>query len=332
MSSGFEVPNAPGDFDQFQAVDAVVLLRSLIRHLFVRFEMPQYWDSVWFQEGEIDYAQMEWFVHVASGQSLRKARGLPLVFTKQATHEMGQAPGGLTLFEAMRWGQLRAMGAGRELCRQILHTPAAGDFNNDASLCLPLFRLMIRDAECHAQVAGALVEYVGLRRLGQPDGERYRFQRKTMRALRREIANFYRAYPHATWERRVQVVETVRPRARKQRIYNWPAMSTVDSFDQVDSGSVRWRLFELRRSYLLESEGRHLGHCVGSYIGACLDGHSSIWSLRSFRGEAQRWEAMIDVHPNTRAIVEVRGYGNSKPSPDALEIVRAWAKRNRLTF
>ena len=138
MSSGFEVPNAPWDFDQFQAVDAVVLLRSLIRHLFVRFEMPQYWVSVWFQEGEIDYAQMEWFVHVASGQSLRKARGLPLVFSKQATHEVGQAPGGLTLFEAMRWGQLRAMGAGRELFRQILHTPAAGDFNNDASLRLPL--------------------------------------------------------------------------------------------------------------------------------------------------------------------------------------------------
>ena len=105
-------------------------------------------------------------------------------------------------------------------------------------------------------------------------------------------------------------------------IYNWPAMTTVDSFDQVDSASVRWRLFELRRSYLLESEGRRLGHCVGSYIGACLDGHSSIWSLRSFRGEAQRWEATIEVHPTDRErSSQVRAYGNrSKPSPEALEI------------
>ena len=322
----------PEDFDETNAEEAVVLLRSLIRHLFVRFEMPQYWDSVWFQEGEIDYAQMEWFVHVASGQSLRKARGLPLVLTKQATHEMTQAPCGLTLFEAMRWGQLRAMGAGRELCRQILQTPAAVDFANDALLWLPLFRLMIRDTECRAQVAGALVEYVGLRRLGRPDGEQYRFQRKTMRALRREMATFYRAHPHAIWERRLQFVETVRPRARKQRVYNWPGMTTVDSFDQVDSASVRWRLFELRRSYLLESEGRRLGHCVRSYIGACLDGHSSIWSLRSFRGEAQRWEATIEVHPPTKRILQVSSYGNRRASPEALEKIRAWAKRNRLTF
>ncbi len=60
----------PSDFDEMEAGNTLVLLRSLIRHLFVRYEMPEYWDSVWFQDGSIDYAQLEWFVHVAQARDV----------------------------------------------------------------------------------------------------------------------------------------------------------------------------------------------------------------------------------------------------------------------
>lgn len=322
----------PEDFDVTHASNVSVLLNSLIRHLFVRFEMPRHWDAVWYQEGAIDYAQLEWFVHVASGQSLRRARGLPLVLTKQATHAMTLAPDDLSLFEVMRWGQLRAMGADRELCRQLLKTRAAIDFANDSRLWEPLFRLMIRDPEFRPQMASALVEYLGMRQLGRADLEYYRFTRKTLRSLRREMAAFYREHPHAVWENHEVPVTRVLPQARKRRVYNWPGLRSVQGLDEVDSCSVRWCLFELRRSYLLESEGRHLGHCVADYINACREGNSSIWSLRSFRGEGQRWEATIEVYPKLRAIVQVEGYGNTRPSEEALAKIRSWAKWNRLRF
>ena len=43
----------PEDFDIIHIGNVGVLLNSLIRHLFVRFEMPRHWDGVWFQEGAL---------------------------------------------------------------------------------------------------------------------------------------------------------------------------------------------------------------------------------------------------------------------------------------
>ena len=123
-----------------------------------------------------------------------------------------------------------------------------------------------------------------------------------------------------------------RPLARNRRVHNWPGVTTVEGIDEVDSNAVRWCLFELRRSYLLESEGRHLGHCVAEYINGCREGYASIWSLRSSRGERQCWEATIEVCPEMKSIIQVQGYRNSRASPEALAKVRTWAKWNRLRF
>ena len=325
----------PGDFERVErdgTVEAATILRSLIRHLFVRYEMPDFWDLVWFQEGLIDYSQMEWFAHVASGQSLRKANGIPLVLTKQASHEMHVAPPGLTVFKALRWGQLRALGVDREGCHQVLRTPAAVDFANDASLWLHLFQLLVRDPEFRAQVIPSVVDYLCLRRFGAANGAAYRMTRKNLRSLRREMAGYYRAHPELAWEDPREEQPRRRPAARKERIYNWPRMDGMRELDELDDVSVRWRLFELRRSYQLEIEGRRMRHCVGSYVGDCRQGSSSIWSLRSIWKETTRWEATIEVDRRTRTIVQVRGDSNRKPSRDAFEHVERWAERNRLRF
>jgi hypothetical protein len=156
--------------------------------------------------------------------------------------------------------------------------------------------------------------------------------RKNLRSLRREMAGYYRAHPELAWEDPREEQPRRRPAARKERIYNWPRMDGMRELDELDDVSVRWRLFELRRSYQLEIEGRRMRHCVGSYVGDCRQGSSSIWSLRSIWKETTRWEATIEVDRRTRTIVQVRGDSNRKPSRDAFEHVERWAERNRLRF
>jgi hypothetical protein len=276
--------------------------------------------------------QMEWFVHVATGQNLRKARDLPLVLTKQSVHRMNEAPAHGGVPAAMRWGQLRAMGASRELCRALLPTRATTDFAND-SFWMPLFRLMTREPGFHASVAPALVDYAYHRRFTMTDGDAYRITRRSIRSLMREIAGFYRAHPGL---RIVEPEHLAAPRrtARRRRVINWPRLDGFREIDETrvdyDGSPVRWRLFELRRSFLLEIEGRRLGHCVAIYINDCRNGVSSIWSLRSFRGEAQRWEATIEVDPRAKAIVQVSSYRTSNPTHEAWAEIRRWAKLNSL--
>lgn len=307
-------------------------LASLIRHLFGRYEMPDFWDAVWFQEHcAIDYRMIEWFVHVATGENLRKADHLPFHLTKAAAHHMNEAPAHADLLEAMRWGQLRAMGATRELVKSVLKTPAAVDFANDA-FWLPLFTLMIREPDFHASVAPALIDYVIHRRSMLKDGVRFRIQRRKLSALLREMAAFYRK--HRELEN-VEPAPALPPRrtARRRRIVTWQPLDGIEALDETSEcrgKMLRWRTFELRRSYLLEIESRKMKHCVATYVSDCRNRLSSIWSLRSFLGEEQRWEATIEVDPREKAIVQVRAFQNSDPSEAAWEQIERWAKLNDL--
>nr|WP_276604182.1 PcfJ domain-containing protein [Nannocystis pusilla] len=88
---------------------------------------------------------------------------------------------------------------------------------------------------------------------------------------------------------------------------------------------------ELLSSEGLRAEGQALRHCVGTYVGRCVRGMSSIWSLRSADREgmvASRFT--IEVEPQSRRIVQIRGFANSRVQGLAREIIARWARQERL--
>jgi hypothetical protein len=78
---------------------------SLTRHLFAKWPVPAYMDSVWFLgNGRGAVQQQEWFLHVGRGQNIRTA-DLPLPYTKRMAHHFMQAPADLTVEAALRWAR-----------------------------------------------------------------------------------------------------------------------------------------------------------------------------------------------------------------------------------
>jgi hypothetical protein len=88
-------------------------------------------DSVWFLgNGREAVRQQGWFLHAATGQNIRTA-DLPLPFTKRMAHQFMEAPAGLTVEAALRWGQIHGFGSTERLARAIIGTRLGTDFEHD---------------------------------------------------------------------------------------------------------------------------------------------------------------------------------------------------------
>lgn len=99
---------------------------------------------------------------------------------------------------------------------------------------------------------------------------------------------------------------------------------------------------ELCSTDVLRIEGREMRHCVFTYASGCLNGTTSIWSLRVRPENDSKTRRLLTVEVNNsrRAIVQVRGKANQtlgawrgKPRMQmAGEILRRWAREQRLTI
>jgi len=87
---------------------------------------------------------------------------------------------------------------------------------------------------------------------------------------------------------------------------------------------------ELTNSEQLRIEGAALRHCVASYADRCYRGMSRIWSLRSWQGDKVHHVLTIEVDPKRREVVQARGCANRFPSGRPLQLLEAWANRERL--
>lgn len=77
-------------------------LRDMLRHLFVRWEIPDFFESAWLEKGTLKILERDWYCEVGNGGSWRKCEKMPSV-NKKAIHLAMQAPGDLTIRQALRW-------------------------------------------------------------------------------------------------------------------------------------------------------------------------------------------------------------------------------------
>ena len=68
------------------------MFAALLRHLFARYDVPACMDEAWFKS-HLAHARRRrgWFVHVASGRSIREC-DLPVALTRRAAHAFASAP------------------------------------------------------------------------------------------------------------------------------------------------------------------------------------------------------------------------------------------------
>jgi hypothetical protein len=293
---------------------------SLCRHLLADYPTPAFLDAAWFLGGPAGERQQGWFVHVASGGSVRTA-DLPVRLTRKMAHQFLLAPSHYTPDEAIRWAQVRALGGGRQHLAAILSTHLADCFEDDPFWVRAMEWLIhVPDFERH--YARPVFDYLRQRRqAGTADAA------TDASCLRgRSLTSMWERT--RAWYRELAAQRNLTPAA-----WSRSGVQELHQVQWVNGEEVRWSITELVTSEELQAEGRFMGHCVASYQRRCEAGTSSIWSLRrQAPGGKAKPRCTIELAPGRRRLCQVRGRANRQPWESEMHWVRLWAEQEGLTI
>lgn len=293
---------------------------ELVAHLFARYDAPAFFERAWWPDRPVwkrDWPAFQWYVHVASGGSLRTAPRLPTTLTRRAAHEAAQAPSTLTPRQALRWGQLRASGVPETIAAEVLRTPIGTDFTHDAFWLL-FFSKLASQTDLRREQVGPLIDYVRHMRFVAPNGEQFSLGRRSVPSLLRAMDRWHQ-------ELGDQRLALAHLGVTQLSDATWAPLQGVEPIEDDD-----WDLQELCSMRALFLEGRRMHHCVATYAHSCLRGQTSIWTLTRQGDESAANRVTIRIDKAARVIVEARSLANGPVSGSAFRLIRSWANHNHL--
>lgn len=306
-----------------------VALRSLMKHLFERYPVPDFLAYAWLRPHAKRWIH-DLYVHMAAGFGVRQFRGKPgIALTPTAAKFFVKAPAHLAPVEAMRWAQIRGFGGGKPLANELVRNTLLKEPTRDERFWETVIRFLIREKPNYVPHASSLVDFVDQQKFQpaekvwgrgggplplQPD---FSMKGRTLRSLQRHMSN---------WR---QELLLKRPSLAK-RNYHWDAIEVQPMVHQ--DGDVKWLIFELLNDRALMLEGAAMDHCVAEYVDECAQRKSSIWSLRIHAKGCPKRMVTIEVDPERKMIVQANAKSNEDPSPAAKEILQRWAMREGLEY
>ena len=316
---------------------------ALARHLLAEYDVPACMDTAFFM-GLDDgaRARQNWFVHVGTGQNIRKA-GIPVRLTKRMAHVFTfSAPPEYTVDAALRWAQVVGMG-GDDLLAEAVCDSMLGEHYDEGPFWETVLHFFVNNPMLDVVHVGPIVDYIQHQRFAKqerrnPDGSvdlvdppepGFTMKGRTPDSLLRRVDAWHRALTKSTVKE---------PR-------KW-ASCGIDGFTWVDederAGEIRtWRIEEVLNSRDLSYEGKTMKHCVASYVQSCANGSKSIWSMKvEYLGTGTtRHVLTIELFNAKRYIRQVRGRSNSRPmdahsgrAQEGWHVLSRWADQEGLTL
>jgi hypothetical protein len=301
---------------------------SLVRHLFARYDVPTFMNSAWLaglsRQGVV---HQRWFIHVAQGQNIRTAEGLPVALSKKQAHLYMRAPDHFDVVTAFRWAQILDLGGDARLVDSVLATRIGTTFEHE-EFWSTVFRWLVANPMLDPAQHGPIIDYLygqkfvasvpnpeanlPGRPLLVPPQPNLTMKGRNPETLLRSVAQ---------WHRRLG-------REKAHAAVRWVPTGLVPfSFEEGKGESRRvYTITELLSSHELADEGRAMRHCVGSYTQSCASGRVSIWSLRMGEALGQVTRMLtLEVSNQSRQIIQARRQLNGLPSPKELAILGRWA-------
>ena len=300
---------------------------SLARYLTARFHVPVFMDEAWLDVAPGTRRLRDWFVHIGSGRNIRTAK-TPVKLTKTMAHHFIEAPGELAILDAMRWGQIHALGGDDRLARAVLATRVGAHFTND-DFWSSVLRFFVANPMLHRRHVGPIVDYLdaqkfqqvevidvhGMVRLDPPPQPGLSMRGRTANALLAQVER---------WHDELGRTRTHVPGA-------FPRSGHAGYRRASANGETSWQIRELSSQADLVAEGKALRHCVASYAGECAAGRCSIWTLEWRRGAEALKLQTIEVS-KAGSVVQCRGRYNRPPSRSEYDLVAAWARAEKLVM
>ena len=286
---------------------------SLAQHLMAQATVPDFMTKVWFLErSQESLRQQRIYKHLARGNHIRGA-SLPIELSKEACQFFAQTPHHFTVNQAVRWSQIRGFGGSEQLASAIASTELGEDFRNDRFWNYFLSILASSKILEPAQV-GPIVEFIREQGIST-ELELHRIAPQArLQTLLRKVSEWRKSKPspRLTWQ-----ASGLRGfRYVPERQHEW--------------SSLHWTIEELTDSSQLFQEGKALRHCVSSYARYCVNGISSIWSMKSVGSLSEQRRLTIEVDPSQRLVRTALGYCNRSPEKDARNVLELWAEREGL--
>lgn len=294
---------------------------ELLRHLLANYDIPRFMDSAWLTDNPGAHHFRDWFVIMGRGESLRGA-WTPIPFTRKMWHHFLEAPETYTVPQAIRYGQIHALGGRRPLADAIIATLAASDFDHH-EFWESVLRFFIANPMLDRAHVGPIVDWLHHQRFAfqevvtargvetlPPPRPNLSMHGRTPETVLRDVDAWHHQLGKSTTSGRA----------------SWKTTGIPPLDMKTGSGetAARWRIRELLSTDELVVEGRAMGHCVASYAASCIRGHCSIWSMTVERETGLKRLQTIEVNAH-KVIVQSRGRHNVEPTAQELKLLVRWA-------
>jgi hypothetical protein len=292
---------------------------ELSRHLLARYDVPPFFDTVWFAGADDDARrQQEWFTHVGAGLNIRTAAGLPLNLTRRMAHAVLQAPDAATITEALRYGQVIGCGGSQVLAAAINNSRLGRAFPEESFWATVVDYLARHEEKIDIDWVRSLIDYLHHQRFvpqdmvttdgslgsGPPAEPQLSMKSRSLRKLLRQVERWRRAW--AIDEEPPE--EPVSPNTRRL------AYLYLETEDEHTGEPLIWTIQELRTGRSLANEGQAMGHCLSTKVIKLST--TSIWSVQVRDGERTRRVMTVAIDVARRAVTEARGRFNANPDRD----------------
>jgi hypothetical protein len=314
-------------------------LKSLIDHLFCAYEVPEFMFQAW-TEKNASTKHIDWFLHLATGNTARELHKYPIPITKKMAHEFVQTPfPGYSIDDAVRRSQVLGMGGDSRLADSIMMSRLRHDFSNN-DFWASVIQFFIGIPMLNLDEIGTVIDYINEQKfipkrlvvngvvVHRPENPGFSMKGRNIATLIRDT--------HAWHKELRQLRRQAGDAANAERgnvssykpdlISKWQR-SSIKPFNVIEGKNEKrkiWDLKEITNAADLYDEGKSMRHCVYSYLSSCVKGHCSIFSLR-LHGISM---ATIEVR-DFRA-VQIRGPHNKRPENKEITIINNWAKAENI--
>ncbi len=323
---------APGDWRP-RTHNARRQFASLARHLMARYPVPAFMDAAWLRRDADAERYRDWFLLIGGGGNIRKHRA-PIALTKRAVHHFLRAPEHYSVEQALRWGQILALGGDERLVAAVVATRLGRSFANE-DFWVTVLHFFVNNPGLERGQVGPIVDYLqsqrfarplefvarGLRERRPPPQPNLSMKGRTADSLLRQVEAWHRELGRAgsgagSWER--------------------SGIGELDFEVGVRRKNLRvWRIRELLSTAELAAEGRAMRHCVALYASSCAQGACSIWTMELHGFDESQGRPWVHKHVTIRVtsqgvIAECRGRANRAPTQQEHEVLARWAQQEGL--
>jgi hypothetical protein len=301
----------PVDTWEPESTDPREQLHELICHLFAAYPVPRLFESVFLEPREYPY--QEWLPHLGDGRNIRTAPGMTAPLTSRMAHFMLLAPEQLGVIQALRWGQVTALGGSAELADEVITSPLGRVLGarEDEEFWLAFLQWLVNHPELPVDQVSPVVSFV----------EKYRAHVAGFSMKGRSVHGLSTLM--AAWDAGRKLPDCVAAKPL-------PASGIGADWEWWDLAGSRWVVEEIRDLRALQEEGDAMDHCVFTYADQIRKRRSSIWSLKVEREGQMERALTVEVWPRRRRVEEALGRENRSPNVEELAVLERWASETGL--